>query len=209
MDELFENNRRWRTEKTATDPDFFRRLSRTQAPAYLWIGCSDSRVPANEILGLDPGEVFVHRNVANLVVASDTNLLAVLQYGVAVLGVRDVLVAGHYGCGGVRAAMKGHSGLGFVDAWLQPLTGLYAAHRAELDAIPDGDARADRLCELNVAAQVDNLAATTMVQDAWARGQPLNLHGLIYSLADGRLRDLGCTRSGPVAAAPAAAVRHG
>ncbi len=199
IERLFDNNQRWRAHKTAQDPAFFTQLAQGQAPDYLWIGCSDSRVPANDILGLEPGEVFVHRNIANLVVAEDANLRAVIAYAVAALQVRHILVAGHQGCGGVRAALGGNSGLEPVDHWLQPLTELHAANRAELDAIADPDARADRLAELNVAQQVENVAAHPAVQDAWAHGRTLQIHGLIYGLADGRLRDLGCTRSGPAA----------
>lgn len=206
---LFDNNRHWRAHKTAQDPTFFSRLARGQAPAYLWIGCSDSRVPANDILGLEPGELFVHRNIANLVVADDANLSAVITYAVAALRVRDILVAGHYGCGGVRAALGGPSGLDAVDAWLRPVTDLHAANRAELDAITDPEARVDRLCELNVAQQVANVAAHPAVQAAWAEGRTLNLHGLIYGLADGQLRDLGCTRTGPAEAPRASAAQRG
>lgn len=192
IEELFRNNAQWAERMEAADPGYFRRLSAQQAPDYLWIGCSDSRVPANQIVGLEPGEMFVHRNVANLVVASDLNLLSVLQFAVEMLRVKHVIVCGHYACGGVRAALQ-RIELGLIDNWLQPLRHIYGAHRAELDALTDEAARVDRLCELNVRAQAHNVAATTIVQDAWSRGQPLAVHGWIYALADGRLRDLDCT----------------
>ncbi|MBB4285151.1 carbonate dehydratase [Roseospira goensis] len=193
VDRLFENNAAWVARKTAGDPDFFHRLINQQAPEFLWIGCSDSRVPANDIVGLAPGELFVHRNVANLVVPSDLNLLSVLQYAVEILRVRHVMVCGHYGCGGVKAALR-QIELGLIDNWLQPIKQLMLTHGAELDRL-DETARLDRLCELNVIAQSRNVAATSIVQDAWARGQPLQVHGWIYALEDGRLRDMGCTRS--------------
>lgn len=195
IEALLENNRRWAAHQTEVDPDFFRRLSRQQSPEYLWIGCADSRVPANDIVGLDPGELFVHRNVANLVRGADINCLAVLQYAVEVLRVRHVIVCGHYGCGGVRAALGGHQ-LGLTDHWLWPLRELRAAHAEELAACGHEDARVDRLCEINVAAQVLNVARTPIVQNAWHRGQPLALHGWIYGLEDGRLHDLGLTLKG-------------
>jgi len=194
IEALLENNRRWAARQVEVEPDFFRRLSRQQNPEYLWIGCADSRVPANEIVGLDPGELFVHRNVANLVRGADINCLAVLQYAVEVLRVRHVIVCGHYGCGGVRAALGGRQ-LGLTDHWLWPLRELRAAHAQELTACGHEDAQVDRLCEINVAAQVLNVARTPIVQNAWHRGQPLALHGWIYGLADGHLRDLGLTLS--------------
>jgi carbonic anhydrase len=196
ISDLLANNRRWAARKSENDPDFFQRLARQQAPEYLWIGCSDSRVPANDIVDLDPGELFVHRNVANLVVASDLNLLAVLQFAVEILRVRHVIIGGHYGCGGVRAALE-RVPLGLVDNWLHPIKRTYLEHREELEALSDMGERVDRLCELNVRAQVNNVAATTIVQDAWRRGQALSLHGLIYGLRDGLLRDLDCRISGP------------
>ncbi|RMG17695.1 MAG: carbonate dehydratase [Planctomycetota bacterium] len=186
---LFENNRRWAEGVRAQDAEFFAKLSRQQAPDYLWIGCADSRVPATEICGLRPGEMFVHRNVANLVVHSDFNCLSVLQYAVEVLQVEHVIVCGHYGCGGVRAAMESKPH-GLIDNWLRHIKDVYDWHREELDAIADPDARADRLCELNVQSQILNLGATTIVQDAWRRGQPLTIHGWIYGLGDGQLKDL-------------------
>ena len=190
---LFDNNETWVGARTRGDPDYFHRLARQQAPDFLWIGCSDSRVPANDIVGLDPGELFVHRNVANLVVPSDMNLLSVLQYAVEILRVSHVIVCGHYGCGGVRAAL-GRTELGLIDNWLQPLKQLTLDHRAELEAL-DQAARVDRLCELNVAAQVRNVAATSIIQDAWARDQAVAVHGWIYALEDGHLRDLDCSHS--------------
>jgi len=187
---LFDNNRRWATGMRAKDPQFFERLVRQQSPEFLWIGCSDSRVPANEIVGLLPGEMFVHRNVANVVVPTDLNCLSVLQYAVDVLGVRHVIVCGHYGCGGVRAALEG-ARHGLVDSWLQHVRDVQHAHAARLDALADADERHEVLCELNVATQVRNVCETTVVRDAWRRGQALAVHGWIYSLADGLLRDLG------------------
>jgi carbonic anhydrase len=181
---------------TAQYPEFFTTLARQQAPDYLWIGCADSRVPANEIVGMAPGELFVHRNVANLVVHSDLNCLSVLQFAVDVLGVEHVIVCGHYGCGGVRAALRDERH-GLVDNWLRHIQDTARAHRTALDRIPAGVAREDRLCELNVVEQVGNVYETTVVQDAWARGQRLTLHGWIYHLDDGLLRDLGLVIQGP------------
>jgi len=192
LPQLFANNARWVAARTAQDPDFFDRLARQQTPAYLWIGCADSRVPANEIIGLDPGEVFVHRNIANVVVHTDLNCLSVLQYAVEVLKVQHVIVCGHYGCGGVLAAMRDQP-YGLIDNWLRNIKDVYTRHAAELDAIGDETVRGDRLCELNVAHQVANVCHTTIVQGAWHRGQPLAVHGWIYSLQDGLLRDLDLT----------------
>ena len=194
--DLIARNRAWAKGKTAVDPGFFERLVDRQTPPYLWIGCSDSRVPANEIVGLDPGEMFVHRNVANLAPAHDTNFLSVLQYAVQVLRVRHVLVVGHYGCGGVRAALQGLK-LGLIDHWLSPIRALARAHAAELDALPDEAARLDRLCEMNVLRQVENVAINPFVTEAWAAGQTLSVHGWCYALADGLVTDLGTTVSGP------------
>lgn len=190
LENLLENNRRWAEQRTQADPEFFLRLSRQQAPKYLWIGCSDSRVPANEIIGLLPGEVFVHRNVANLVVHSDLNCLAVLQYAVEVLRVEHIIVCGHYGCGGVQAALD-HRSLGLIDNWLRHIRDVRDRHHDELAAIEDPVQRGNRLCEMNVGRQAANVCYTSVVQDAWRRGQPLGVHGLIYGLHDGRLRDLG------------------
>lgn len=192
---LFESNRRWAARMTADDPEFFSSLAEQQSPAYLWIGCSDSRVPANQIVGLAPGEVFVHRNVANLVQHSDMNCLSVLQFAVDVLKVRHIMVTGHYSCGGVRAAME-DARHGLVDNWLRPIQHICHDHEHHL-ANMDEDARLNRLCELNVITQVDNICHTTIVQDAWARGQSLDVHGWIYSLRDGLLQDLGVTRNAP------------
>lgn len=190
LDHLFANNRAWAARMTAHDPEFFHKLSGQQAPQYLWIGCADSRVPANEIIGLLPGEVFVHRNIANVVVHSDLNCLSVLQFAVEVLKVRHIIVCGHYGCGGVHAAM-GHQELGLIDNWLRHLKDHYQKHREELESISDAHARFDRFCEINVTEQVHTLCHTTIVQGAWRRGQPLSVHGLIYGVKDGLLKDLG------------------
>ena len=188
LSELFANNRRWATDRARVDPDFFRRLTAQQAPAYLWIGCSDSRVPANEIVDLPPGELFVHRNVANVVVHTDLNCLSVLQFAVDVLRVKDIIVCGHYGCGGVRAALTGAK-LGLIDNWLRHVQDVRQKHAAEIDLLPE-DAREDRLCELNVLEQAVNVCETTIVQDAWARGQRVTIHAWLYRLDDGLLRDL-------------------
>lgn len=194
--ELFDNNRRWAAARVAEDPHFFARLSEQQAPAYLWIGCSDSRVPANEIVGLLPGELFVHRNVANVVVHTDLNCLSVLQYAVDVLRVGDVIVCGHYGCGGVRAAYE-RATFGLIDNWLRHVQDVRHKHGALLAGASDAATATDWLCELNVLEQAANVCATTIVQDAWARGQSLTVHSLIYRLDDGLLRDLGLTAAAP------------
>jgi carbonic anhydrase len=191
---LFENNRRWAAKVEQSDPGFFERLSHQQAPEYLWIGCSDSRVPANEIVGLLPGELFVHRNVANVVVHADLNCLSVLQFAVEVLKVKHVIVCGHYGCGGVNAALQGMR-LGLVDNWLRHVGDVREKHAAALAALADDRERLMRLCELNVVEQVENVCRTTIVGDAWARGQDLAIHGWIYAIEDGRIRDLGATVS--------------
>ena len=189
---LLEKNRAWAAERVKRDPTFFTRLEKQQAPEFLWIGCSDSRVPANEIVDLDPGELFVHRNVANVVVHTDLNCLSVLQFAVDVLNVKHVIVCGHYGCGGVRAAMERESH-GLIDNWLRHVQDVQRDHQKELRAIAGDAARVDRLCELNVVEQVRNIARTTIVQDAWRRGHPLQLHGWIYGLKDGIITDLGVT----------------
>ena len=199
LDHLKANNRRWAAAKTATDPDVFRRLADGQAPEYLWIGCSDSRVPATAITGLGPGEMFVHRNVANLAGPQDANWLAVLQYAVDVLKVKHVLVVGHYGCGGVAASVAG-ARHGLVDRWLSPIRETARAHRAELDALPEGRARLDRLTELSVIRQVRNVADDAFVRDAWARGQALAVHGWVYALHTGLVTDLETTVTGPAEA---------
>ena len=186
---LFANNRRWAADRTREEPDFFTRLTAQQAPTYLWIGCSDSRVPANEIVDLPPGELFVHRNVANVVVHTDLNCLSVLQYAVDVLDVDHVIVCGHYGCGGVQAALR-HSRLGLIDNWLRHVQDVARKHAAELGALTDETQRLNRLCELNVVAQVLHVGETTVVQDAWSRGKKVEIHGWIYDLHDGLLKDL-------------------
>lgn len=193
---LKSNNAAWAGRKVAADPGFFQRLASQQAPEYLWIGCSDSRVPATEIVDLDPGEMFVHRNIANLAPPQDANYLSVLQFAIDVLRVKHVMVVGHYGCGGISAAVDGQR-RGLIDHWLHPIREVAHQHRHELDAIPEQRARLDRLCELNVVRQVRNVASDMFVQDAWARGQPVSVHGWVYSLADGLITDLNATISGP------------
>jgi carbonic anhydrase len=190
LPELFERNREWASGVARSDPGFFERLSRQQSPTYLWIGCSDSRVPANQIVGLMPGEMFVHRNVANLVIHSDLNALSAIHFAVEVLRVRHVVVCGHYGCGGVRAAFRGDRH-GLVDNWLRHIGDVREKHRAQLGRLASDAEALARLCELNVVEQVLNVCNTTIVRDAWARGQALAVHGWIYDLADGLLRDLG------------------
>ena len=206
LPKLFENNRAWAAEVAKSDPGFFARLRHQQAPSYLWIGCSDSRVPANQIVGLMPGEMFVHRNVANVFVHSDLNALSTLHFAVAVLKVSHVIVCGHYGCGGVLAALHGDRH-GLVDNWLRHVADVREKHRARLEGRDEAGAH-ERLCELNVVEQVWNVANTTVVRDAWARGQSLALHGWVYGLADGLLHDLGVSAAGEdeLAAAYAAAV---
>lgn len=191
--ELLNNNRKWADRMVNEDPDFFNRLVNQQKPEYLWIGCSDSRVPANQIVGMAPGELFVHRNVANQVVQTDFNCLSVIQYAVEALKVKHILVVGHYGCGGVAASME-NTAHGLVDNWLFPIKDVYREHRKELENLAY-DPRLDRLCELNVIEQVRNLAKSHTVQEAWNRGQPLTIHGWIYSVKDGLVRDLEVTMS--------------
>jgi carbonic anhydrase len=190
IDQLFANNRAWAANVVAREPQFFEKLLAQQAPEFLWIGCSDSRVPANEIVGLLPGELFVHRNVANLIVHTDLNCLSVVQYAVDVLKVKHIIVCGHYGCGGVRAALDG-ARHGLIDNWLRHVQDVREQHDRLLADIPSHADRVDRLCELNVVEQVRNVCRTTIVYEAWERGQALSLHGWIYGLHDGRLRDLG------------------
>jgi carbonic anhydrase len=192
LDNLKANNRAWAERMITADANFFKRLEGQQTPEYLWIGCSDSRVPANEIVGLDPGELFVHRNVANLAPPQDANYLSVLQFAVDVLNVKHIMVVGHYGCGGVSAAVDGKR-RGLVDHWLHPIREVYHEHRQELNAFRDCRARLHRLCELNVIRQVRNVASDVFVQEAWARGQELCVHGWIYSLANGLVTDLDVT----------------
>jgi carbonic anhydrase len=196
VDELFRRNQAWAAGMRAADPSFFSALANQQTPEFLWIGCSDSRVPANQITGLAPGEVFVHRNIANLVVHTDLNCLSVVQFAVDLLRVRHVIVCGHYGCSGVHAALTGQK-VGLADNWLRHVLDVRESHAAELDAIGDIGARERRLCELNVLAQVRHVCEATVVQDAWAAARPLAVHGWVYGLEDGLLRDLKCTREGP------------
>jgi carbonic anhydrase len=191
---LFENNKEWVANRLAKDPRYFRRMAEAQDPNYLWIGCSDSRVPANEIVGLEPGELFVHRNVANLFPHTDFNCLSVLEYAVDLLKIKHVIVCGHYGCGGVKAAMEDHH-LGLVDNWLRNIRDVYARFKEELDGISDQKERYARLVELNVMQQVLNVCHTTIVQGAWDKGQALCIHGWVYDLATGRLKDLDCCAS--------------
>ena len=196
LDDLKAKNTAWAQRKIAADPGFFKRLEDQQAPEYLWIGCSDSRVPANEIVGLDPGELFVHRNVANLAPPQDANYLSVLQFAVDVIKVKHILVVGHYGCGGVAAAVDGQR-RGLVDHWLHPIREVHHEHRQEIAALPDEKAKWDRLVELNVIRQVRNVASDVFVQDAWARGQPLCVHGWVYTLGTGLVTDLDVSVNGP------------
>jgi carbonic anhydrase len=207
---ILENNRRWVAATVATDPDFFKRLAAEHKPHYLFIGCSDARVPANVITQTQEGEMFVHRNIANMVVPTDNNLLAVLEYAVEALGVKDIFVCGHYGCGGVKAAMESPPPLRFVDNWLTNIRTVLRLHAEELDAVADPEARYKRLVELNVMEQVYNLSRTPVVQAAWARGAELRLHGWVYELAEGLLRDLGTTTDGATTdGATTAAAGHG
>jgi len=196
LPKLFENNREWARRMTEADPEIFEKLSRIQRPEYLWVGCSDSRVPANQLLGLAPGDIFVHRNVANVVVHSDLNFLSVLQFAVEVLSVKHIFVCGHYNCGGVRAALENRAH-GLIDNWLRHIRDIREVHKEELDRLPDDDARVNRLCELNVIQQVRNVAVTNIVQNAWEQGTPVTVHGWIYSLSDGLLKDLGVEIKGP------------
>jgi carbonic anhydrase len=201
LSHLLDNNRRWATKLAADQPGYFDRLAAQQSPEFLWIGCSDSRVPANEIVGLLPGELFVHRNVANVVVHSDLNCLSVLQYAVEVLRVRHVIVTGHYGCGGVRAALAGDK-LGLIDNWLRHVQDVRAKHRTLIDGLA-GEAQADRLCELNVIEQALHVCETTIVQDAWQRQQPVSVHAWIYALRDGLVRPTDFTAGNAAAVGPA------
>ncbi len=189
LEEVFKNNKKWADDIKQSDPEFFEKLSAQQKPEYLWIGCSDSRVPANEIVGMMPGEIFVHRNIANLVLHSDMNCLSVLQYAVDVLMVKHIIVCGHYGCGGVHAAMDGTEH-GLIDNWLQNIKDIYRDHKAEVDSLPDKEAQMEKMCELNVVEQVKNVCNTTIVRNAWKSGQCLSIHGWIYSIKNGILQDL-------------------
>jgi carbonic anhydrase len=190
--QLFANNRAWSERIRRADPEFFAKLSGQQSPRFLWIGCSDSRVPANEIVDLAPGELFVHRNIANVIVHSDLNCLSVMQFAVDVLKVEHIIVCGHYGCSGVAAAMQNRR-VGLADNWLRHVQDVHVKHEASVAALPDLAQRVDRMCELNVIEQVVNVCQTTIVQDAWDRGQQLAVHGWVYGLKDGLLRDLGTT----------------
>lgn len=196
LEALLERNRSWARQVTQSDPSFFARLAQQQAPRYLWIGCSDSRVPANQILGLPPGDIFVHRNVANVVVHTDLNCLSVLQYAIDVLQIRHIIVCGHYGCGGVNAALHDRK-LGLIDNWLRHVQDVRNRNRDELGRLKDDHQRLMRLCELNVLSQAINVAETTLMHDAWARGQEISVHSLIYGLDNGILRDLGAGLENP------------
>ncbi len=200
LDQLLDNNRRWAQKITAQDPAFFETLSQQQSPQYLWVGCSDSRVPANQIIGVSPGELFVHRNVANVVVHTDLNCLSVLQFGVEVLGVKHLIVCGHYGCGGVQAALE-DSRLGLIDNWLRHVQDVRQKHAALLAGVAPAE-RSNKLCELNVIEQVSNVCQTTIVRGAWERGQELAVHGWIYGLSDGLIRDLNISTSSQDEIAP-------
>jgi len=196
LQHLFDNNERWAESIKRDDPAFFEKLARQQVPEYLWIGCSDARVPANEIVGLLSGDLFVHRNVANVVLHTDLNCLSVIQYAVDVLKVKHILVTGHYGCGGVRASMQ-DAQLGLIDGWLRSIRDLYYEHRKDLAQLPTEEEQVDRMCELNVIQQVANVSHTTIVQNAWHRGQPLSVHGCIYGIKDGRWKNLNVTIRSP------------
>lgn len=195
LTKLFEQNRAWADGISRQDPEFFSKLARQQSPEFLWIGCSDSRVPANEIVGLMPGELFVHRNIANVVVHTDLNCLSVIQFAVDLLRVRHIMVVGHYGCSGVRAALRCDR-VGLADNWLRHVQDVREKHQACLGALGDEVRRSARLCELNVVEQVSHVCQTSIVRDAWERGQPLTVHGWIYGVEDGLLRDLRCSASG-------------
>lgn len=191
---LFENNKKWAAQITEDNPDFFENLSKQQSPKYLWIGCSDSRVPANELLGMQPGEVFVHRNIANLVIHTDLNCLSVIQFAVDILKVQHIIVCGHYGCGGVIASLNDKS-YGLIDNWLRHLQDVYRFHKKEMDAVTNEKERVDRLCELNVIEQVANISNTMTLQNAWHANQDITVHGVVYNLHDGILKDLNVSAS--------------
>lgn len=195
IDHLFINNQAWAEKIRKQNPDFFEQLSKQQSPDYLWIGCSDSRVPANQLMGLAPGEVFVHRNIANQVVHTDLNCLSVMQYAVEVLKVKHVIVCGHYGCGGVIASMDDQP-RGLIDNWLRHIKDVYRFHKEKVDAVTDEDQKIDLMCELNVIEQVANVANSTIVKNAWAEGQDLTVHGFVYNLKDGILKDLEVSVNG-------------
>ncbi|UZJ38718.1 carbonate dehydratase [Prosthecochloris sp. SCSIO W1103] len=192
---LFEQNKEWAEKVKESDPDFFLKLSKQQSPEYLWIGCSDSRVPSNQIVGMLPGEIFVHRNIANVVVPSDLNCLSVIQYAVEVLKIKHIIVCGHYGCGGVKAALESREH-GLIDNWLEHIRDVYRTHSEEIDAIDDKNEKLDKMCELNVIEQVINVCNTTTVRNAWKSGQELSVHGWIYGIEDGILQDLNICVTG-------------
>lgn len=196
LKDLFDKNRQWATKIKKTEPDFFEKLSKQQNPEYLWIGCSDSRVPSNQIVDMLPGEIFVHRNIANVVIHTDLNCLSVIQFAVEVLKVKHIIVCGHYGCGGIKAAM-GKRAYGLIDTWLRHIKDVYRYHQDKLDKIKDEDEKLNQLCELNVIEQVANVCHTSIVQKAWESGQELSVHGWIYSIEDGILKDLGVCITGP------------
>jgi carbonic anhydrase len=196
LNNLFENNRRWAAEVKKHDPEFFLKLSKQQSPNYLWIGCSDSRVPANQIVGLMPGEIFVHRNVGNVIVHTDFNCLSVVQFAVSVLKVKHIIVCGHYGCGGVLAALR-NSNLGLIDNWLRHIRDIFRRHHDLLESVEEETRRLKMLCELNVIEQVNNVSSTTIVQEAWSVGEELSVHGWIYGIETGLIKDLGLTISSP------------
>ena len=202
LEHLFANNRAWSERRRRDDPEFFTRLSRQQRPRYLWIGCADSRVPANEIVDLAPGELFVHRNVANVVVHSDLNCLSVMQFAIELLRVEHIIVCGHYGCSGVTVALENRR-VGIADNWLRHVQDVHSKHEPRVATVPQGAQRVDRLCELNVIEQVANVSQTTIVRDAWERGQELTVHGWVYGLRDGLVRDLNASASSPAEAAAA------
>lgn len=195
IDHLFENNRQWAEKIKQEDPEFFNTLAKQQNPEYLWIGCSDSRVPANQLMGLMPGEVFVHRNIANQVIHTDLNCLSVIQYAVEYLKVKHIIVCGHYGCGGVLASMD-NDNYGLIDNWLRHIEDVYRFHKDKLDSVEDHQDRFNTLCELNVIEQVANVTNTTIIRDAWKRDQPLTVHGFVYNLKDGILKDLEVSTDG-------------
>lgn len=194
LENLFDNNRKWSEQVKSSDPDFFEKLSHQQSPKYLWIGCSDSRVPANEIVGMMPGEIFVHRNIANVVVHTDLNCLSVIEYAVQILKVNHIIVCGHYGCGGISSALdsKNH---GLIDNWLRHIKDVYRLYQEKVDALNDAQKKTNLLCELNVMEQVANVSHTSIVQNAWKENHPLTVHGWIYNVADGILKDLKITTS--------------
>ena len=196
LDELLERNRRWAEARVKADPEFFARLAKQQQPKLLWIGCSDARVTANSLLDLDPGEVFVHRNIANLANHNDLNYLSVLQFAVEFLEVERIIVCGHYGCGGIRAAMSPRQ-LGLIDNWVRTIRDIRERYRVEIGQAEDPEEREDLLCELNVVTQTNNVARTPIVQNAWGRGRKLSVHGVVYRVRDGILHDLGCELNGP------------